>query len=190
MDSESEAEAKSPSGRDNSEEPREPSSAAEIENFGQMVKMAPKLEVQVRSMSLPELAAVCQAAARVKFYDSSLFDPVKLALQRHLRGRSRHKPADIVAVLASLASMNSCDKALFELIETALADYHETQIDAGLRKQILQAVKTLGHKSETTFLKTLAEREANERYSAACLSSATQWQKRDENQKQRTYWWS
>mmetsp|Transcript_122342 Transcript_122342/g.193783 ORF Transcript_122342/g.193783 Transcript_122342/m.193783 type:complete len:260 (+) Transcript_122342:59-838(+) len=171
-------------------EPDEPTSASDIQSFGQMVKMAPKLQAKVRDMGLTELADVCQAAARVKFYDCSLLDALVSATKRHLRGKGRHKPADIVRVLAGLSSINSYDKSLFELIERTLAEYQESQIDAELRKQILKAMTAVGHKSEHPFILAIRDKEAAERYQIACNKSATAWQKRDENQRHRTYWWS
>lgn len=180
---------RSPRHREASES-RGPESASEIQSFGQMVKMAPRLQVKVRHMGLSELAEVCQAAARVKFYDSSFFDSVIVAVKRHLRGKGRHKPADIVHILAGLANINSYDKPLFELIERVLSEYQDSQIDAALRKQILKACAAVGHKSENPFFKNLADKEAVERYQSACNESATMWQKRQDDQRHRTYWWS
>merc|ERR1712176_1304620 len=144
----------------------------------------------VRDMAFSELAAVCQASARVKYYDAPLFDDIIAVAKRHLRGRGRHRPADIVGVLDGLASINSYDKGLFEMIERPLSEYAESQIDAGLRRQILKAVRAVGHKSNHPFMKSIADKEASDRYASACKDSATAWQRRDEGQRNRTYWWS
>eukprot|EP00930_Biecheleria_cincta_P050650 TRINITY_DN35835_c0_g1_i1.p1 TRINITY_DN35835_c0_g1~~TRINITY_DN35835_c0_g1_i1.p1 ORF type:complete len:319 (-),score=53.18 TRINITY_DN35835_c0_g1_i1:84-1040(-) len=173
-------------------DPDESIPASEIQSFGQMIKMAPKFQSKLKTMQMPELAAVCQAAARVKFYDSGFFESVTAAAKRHLsgKGRQKQKPADIVDILDGLAGINACDKPLFELMVQALEDCPQDQIDASLRKRILKAVTASGHKSEHEWLKSLATKEAEERYSRACDASATAWQKRDENNKHRTFWWT
>lgn len=186
---------RSPKRRDTSET-RDASSqqesipASEIQSFGQMLKMAPRFQAKLRTMQMPELAAVCQAAARVKFYDSGFFESVTAAAKRHLSGKGKQKPADIVDILDGLAGINACDKALFELMVQALENCPEREIDAMLRKRLLKAVTAAGHKSEHQLLKSLAKQEAEERYEIACNASATAWQRRDDNNKNRTYWWT
>lgn len=173
-------------------DPQESIPASEIQSFGQMLKMAPEFQAKLRTMPMLELAAVCQAASRVKFYDSDFFESVTAAAKRHLsgKGRQKQKPADVVDILDGLAGINACDKPLFELLVQALEDSPQDQIDASLRKRILKAVTAAGHKSEIQWLKDLATKEAEERYSRACTASATAWQRRDENNKHRTFWWT
>merc|ERR1712113_218486 len=74
------------SGNRGASDPQESIPASEIQSFGQMLKMAPKFQAKLRTMPMLELAAVCQAASRVKFYDSDFFESVAAAAKRHLSG--------------------------------------------------------------------------------------------------------
>merc|ERR1711879_962288 len=136
-----------------------------------------------------ELAGVCQAAARVKFFDASFFDAVKSHLQGKDRGRLRHKPADIIGIIAGLAEINSYNEALFEAAGHALSG-QEGQLDGSMRRQMLRAFSASGHQSDLPLLKTLAQQEKDERYKALCEESATAWQKRDKDQRKREFWWT
>lgn len=191
MDSDEDDEAKSPA----SEREQSPELAdiptSKIVSFGQMVKMAPKLQASCRTMSMEELAAVCSAVARAKFYDASLMDPLTLAIKRHLRARGQQfKPEELVAVFAGLAEVNAYEKQLFELLEQALSECNRAAIHGAMKVAILKAAKQVNYSSERLFLKRIAEEAGKERYDSACQKVLTAWQRRDDTMKKSDFWWT
>lgn len=184
MDSEDEcsAEASSPSRQagdsddQREEQETEPKSVAQVRTLSQMVRMAPQLQRRARSLPLRELADICLAAARVRFYDPSVFGSVTAAALRHLLGKRACEPSEVVDVVVGLADMNAYDRGLFEAAAQALA-YHGGELNSELRARLLKALRDTKHESAVPAIKVLAQKEAEARYERHCAEVAACWQK-------------
>ncbi|CAE7241247.1 unnamed protein product, partial [Symbiodinium pilosum] len=104
-DSENEAERHAPT----------PTTAAEVQTLGQMMRLMESWQRQrgkILRLPMPELSEVCQAAARVKYYDAGSFADIMAAVKVHLRGHISLRPDDIAGVLSGLADVNGYEKEL------------------------------------------------------------------------------
>lgn len=159
--------------------PPPPSSATEVQSLPQMMRMMESWQKQrgkIRRLPMAELAAVCLAAARVRYYDSTSFGEVTAAVKSHLRSRAAMKAEDIAGVITGLADVNAYDKELWELSATALSR-NRGSLERPVRKRILDAFKKVNHQSENRFIQDLGDQEAVARYEAACEEVAAVWQK-------------
>lgn len=134
--------------------------------------MAPDLQRRVRAMPAAELAAVCIAAARVRFYDGPLLESVTAELRRLL---TRHgvsvktiSTSVLVAVLGSLAQLNAYDRDLFAAAARHLgsARCSSDSLDSTQRAQLLEAFRSVKHQGDEAFVDALARRVKSERYEA------------------------
>lgn len=161
------AERREARGKETQDKQFEPS---EVQSFPEMVRSAPRLERRAPDMSASELAALCAAAGRVKFYDASLFSAVAKRLSKLLdrSGRSGGAPRapEIVTVVASLAKLNAYDTKLFTAAARALAGQAAT-LDGALAGRLLDAFRAVGHQGDSAFMEALSLRRKNERYEAA-----------------------
>eukprot|EP00746_Dinoflagellata_sp_MGD_P011013 gnl/MRDRNA2_/MRDRNA2_122946_c0_seq1.p1 gnl/MRDRNA2_/MRDRNA2_122946_c0~~gnl/MRDRNA2_/MRDRNA2_122946_c0_seq1.p1 ORF type:complete len:280 (+),score=63.26 gnl/MRDRNA2_/MRDRNA2_122946_c0_seq1:78-917(+) len=167
-----ESSAASPGGK----EALPPSKASEIQTFSQMMRMASKLHKEAQDLSIQGLAAVCQAASRVKFYDAGIFEAVQSAIRRRLRGRGPFEPGDVVDIITGLADVNAYDRELFEASIRVL-EKMPGQLPQPLRKRVLEACVKVDHGKDLPYLKLLSQLERSARYSAACNDVAAEWQK-------------
>jgi len=161
--------AESPESAD-AEEPPLPASVAEVRSFSEMVRMAPKLHSSAPSMTASELAAICMAAGRVKFYDAALLDTVVVQLRQRLaEGRAGSLHAEeLVSVLASLAGLNAYNQDLFSTIAQVMATTGAAAaLDGGQLKDLLASFKSVKHIGDTAFLESVAQLERQARYEAA-----------------------
>eukprot|EP00439_Symbiodinium_sp_Y106_P019594 s1558_g2.t1 len=169
-DSEHEAERRSPA----------PTTAAEVQTLGQMMRLMESWQRQrgkILRLPMPELSEVCQAAARVKYYDAGSFADIMAAVKVHLRGHTSLRPEDIAGVLSGLADVNGYEKELFDLAAQAL-NRTTGQILRPARKAILDAFKKVKHRTDThTVLREMSEQEAKARYEDKCYEVAASWQK-------------
>lgn len=153
-----------------------PTSYADVETLSQLLRMAPALQEKARRMSLGDLAAACEAAARVRFYDAAVFGAVKAAVRGHLRGRGSFQAGHIASIVTSLAELNAYDRELFSAAARTLE--HGTGLLEGLsRRRILDAFRKVKHDSDQEFLSNLGRQEKAARYEAACEEVATSWQR-------------
>eukprot|EP00971_Amphidinium_carterae_P036709 721271-Amphidinium_carterae.2 len=105
---------------------------------------------KILRMPLAELAAICQAAARVKYYEASAFgERERKECERILPSRSseRPDPSDIAGIVAGLASVNAYDAELFEAAAQILQKHFGTALDRPLRRQIVDAYKKVSSPS-------------------------------------------
>jgi len=157
-----------------------PTSAAEVQTLAQMMRLMESWQRQrgkILRLPMPELSEVCQAAARVKYYDASSFADITAAVKVHLRGHVSLRPEDIAGVLGALADVNAYEKELFDLAAQAL-NRTTGQILRPARKAILEAFKKVKHRTDThTVLREMAEQEAKARYEDKCFEVAASWQK-------------
>lgn len=150
-----------------------PASAAEVSSFSEMVRMAPELQRRAKRGSLPakELAAVCAAAARVRFYDAELLAAVTSEVSRLLARRGSSPAlgvAEIVEVLAGLAQLNAYDQKLFSSAAAHLAALGvSANLSSAQRKMLLEAFQSTKHQGDEAFIEALAEQRRSERYEEA-----------------------
>jgi len=155
------------------EEPPLPASVAEVRSFSEMLRMAPKLHSGAPSMTASELAAICVAAGRVKFYDAALLDTVVAQLRQRLAGcrgglAGGLHAEELVSVLASLAGLNAYNQDLFSTIAQVMATTGAAAaLDGGQLKDLLASFKSVKHVGDTAFLESVAQLERQTRYEAA-----------------------
>lgn len=152
-----------------------PSSASEVQTLSQMVRMTSTLLRAARSMPMKELAAVCQAAARVRYYDGVLFDAVRSAVLSHLRGRGPHDSQHVVDIVAGLADINAYNAEVFDQAVEALSVFADL-LSPLLRRRLLDACSKTKHPHKAALLRFLAEKEREARYESSCLEVAAEWQ--------------
>jgi len=151
-------------------EPSPPRSLADVWSFSQMVRLAPQLHSKAPRMQASELAALCEAAARVKFFDAALFEVVTQALRKNLdRPNAGGLGAEeLTTVVAGLADLNVYDKDLFSKAARALAAGGAAErLDAGRRRQLLESFRAVKHKGDEAFLEALSQRVRSEKYEEA-----------------------
>merc|ERR1712019_256323 len=118
----------------------------------------------------------CQAAARVKYYEASMFGDVTSAIKVHLRSRNLCSPEDIADIVTGLADINAYNQDLFELAIRALS-HSGSQLERTVRRKIVEAFKKVNHQTDLPILRVLAQQEKAARYEAACEEVAACWQK-------------
>lgn len=147
-----------------------PSSVEEVQSFSEMMRMAPALQERAADMPPAEVAAVCAALARVRFYDAALLEALttrirKLVTQRSAGGLSSGM---LVTILSGLAELNTYDKEVFRSAVSALAAPGGAQgLDMAQRKQLLGALKAVKHTGAEAFIDMLSQRVGAERYETA-----------------------
>lgn len=173
-----------------------PSNANDVQTFAQMVRYAEKVQNKITEMNIEDLAGVCQALSRVKFYDGELLEKVNQTLRRLLRrgrpGESQnpHKPEHVIGVVAGLADVNAYDKDIFE---SALQAIRHQPLTPVIREKIVTVYITqVKHKSSSAgpFLQQLSIDVKNTRYERMAEEVATSWQKRGPEQRNQQYWWT
>jgi hypothetical protein len=152
-----------------------PVSAVDVHTLSQMMRFMQQFpRAKLLRLPMAECAAVCEAAARVRYYDASVFGDLASSIRVHLRSRSPLDPAHIVAVVAGLADVNAYDKEVFELASQAI-DRCKGQIERGDRRKMLDACKKVKHDSK--YLKDISMQEGAARYEDAKSDVAACWQK-------------
>lgn len=146
------------------EPPPLPASAAEVKTFAEMVRMAPGLRAGAPRMAAEELAAICLAAGRVKFYDAALIETVGVHLSRRCGDLAADK---LVEVLSSFAGLNAYNRELFSAAARTLGNGAASCLDASQLKVLVTSFKSVKHTNDAVFLETLAQRERQARYEAA-----------------------
>lgn len=150
-----------------------PASVGEVQNFPQMVRMAPSLQRRAATMSAAELVAVCAAAARVKFYDAALFGAVTAGLRRQLARSSANsgrglRNGELIVVLSSLAELNAYDREIFSTAARAFAGSGVVEgLDAAQRQTLLSSFKAVKHEGDDELVNHLVQKTKQERYEIA-----------------------
>lgn len=166
--------------KDSDEEPiAVPSSASEVQSLVQMMRLMESWQRQrgkILRLPMAELAQVCLACARVKYFDSQSFADIIAAVKVHLRSYIQLKADDVGGVLSGLADVNAYDKELFELAASAL-NRTAGHLQRPARKVILDAFKKVKHRSENSSLREMSEQEAKARYEERCSEVAASWQR-------------
>lgn len=150
-----------------------PATVGEVNNFPQMVRIAPSLQRRAATMSAAELVAVCAAAARVKFYDAALFGAVTAGLRRQLARSTANsgrglKTGELVVVLGSLAELNAYDREIFSTAARAFAGSGVVEgLDAAQRQQLLSSFKAVKHEGDEDLVNHLVRKTKEERYEIA-----------------------
>lgn len=162
-----------------SEEPAQsvPNCAAEVQSLGQMMRLMESWQRQrgrILRLPMAELSQVCQACARVKYFDSQSFADIIAAVKVHLRSYVQLKADDVGGVLSGLADVNAYDKEVFDLAASAM-NRTAGHLQRPARKVILDAFKKVNHRSNS--LREMSEHEAKARYDERCSEVAASWQR-------------
>lgn len=155
-----------------------PKSAEEVETLSQMMSLIENFERgKLLRMPMADIAELCKAAARVRYYDQATFGDVTSAMRVHFRGRGNLNADHIATIVGCLADVNAYDRDLFEAAAKAIGNKCSGNLDPGLRRVLLNAFKKYNHKSEEAIIPFLLQQEKTARYSAACEEVAACWQK-------------
>jgi len=152
------------------EEPPLPDSVTEVQSFSEMVRMTPKLKAEAPRMSAPDLAAICVAAGRVKFYDADLLDAVARELKHRLRASTPWviQPQEVASVLISLAELNAYNRELFSEAVRILGSGNQCMsLDSKCLTQLLASLRSVKHSGDDDFMEALTRVERHARYEAA-----------------------
>lgn len=147
-----------------------PASVEEVQSFSEMLRMAPALAERASDMAPAEVAAVCAASARVRFYDGPLLQAIRGRLRKLLTQRSAGGLSSgmLVTILTGLAELNSYDREVFVNAVSALASPGAAnQLDKAQRKQLLESLKLVKHTGAEAFIDMLSQRVGAERYETA-----------------------
>lgn len=160
MDSGDEASASS--GEEVSEKAAVPA-PKEVETLGQMLRLSESLIGRANDLPPSELVDICQAAARVKFYDPSLFkDTLGPALIRRFRNGLSSDSSDkrlsidgVIEVLSTLTSLNAASalSQVFESAADALKDHGG--FTTSQRKLITDVYASASREKDVAFLQQL-----------------------------------
>ncbi|CAJ1422941.1 unnamed protein product [Effrenium voratum] len=153
-----------------------PTTAAEVQSLSQMMRLMENWQRsrgKILRLPMAELSQVCQACARVKYFDAASFADIIAAVKVHLRSYCQLKADEVGGVLSGLADVNAYDKELFELAAQAL-NRTAGHLQRPARKVILDAFKKVKHRSENGQLKEMQEQEGKARYEEKC-SEAREW---------------
>jgi len=135
-----------------------------------MLRMAPKLQADAPHLPAQELAEICVAAGRVKFYDATLLDMVALQLSKRLSGGRCEgviAAQQLVDVLASFAGLNAYNRELFAAAARALvADGAASYLEASQLKVLVDSFKSVKHTDDAAY-EALSQWERHARYEAA-----------------------
>jgi len=146
-----------------------PTSVSGVRLFSEMLRMAPSLQDRAAQLPDGELAAVCDASARVGFYDSMLFAAVTQQLRRRLRRTSNTFSAqDLVAIVGGLAELNAYDREVFSEVARALGGPGlVSSLTTEQRKRLLASFKSAKHDGNHEFIEALAQQYGSDKYEAA-----------------------
>lgn len=154
-----------------------PVSAVEVQTMSQMMRFMDQFpRAKLLRLPMAECAAVCEAAARVRYYDATVFSDLIPAIRVHLRSKTPQNPAHVVAVVEGLADVNAYEFELFELAAQTV-ERNSSKLDRSGRRRILASFKKVNHKSKQPFCQKLAEQEGAARYEDARNSVETSWQR-------------
>lgn len=154
----------------------------EVQLLSEMMRLAESwTRATVLRKPLAELASICRAAARVKYYDGSIFGDVNAAIKQQLRAcRGPPKAEDLAGVVFSLAEINAYDKGVWDAISSGL-DMHGGAIEMPWRTQIIMAFRKYNHDMMTPALQLMIQWDKQSRYEAACDEVKTSWQSASNN---------
>lgn len=115
-----------------------PASMRDIETFSEFLRLSPAIRDSCMRFSAEELTALCETAARLKFFDLELFDTVFV----HLRCRIRWGQFSIdmvTSVANALIDLNACDQEVFG----DLTAWLKTRVEQMSKAQRLHWLKLL-----------------------------------------------
>eukprot|EP00931_Biecheleriopsis_adriatica_P121042 TRINITY_DN96120_c0_g1_i1.p1 TRINITY_DN96120_c0_g1~~TRINITY_DN96120_c0_g1_i1.p1 ORF type:complete len:287 (-),score=59.02 TRINITY_DN96120_c0_g1_i1:30-890(-) len=123
-----------------------PASMRDIETFSEFLRLSPAIQDAAMKFSADELTALCETAARLKFFDGELFEGVFV----HLRCRIRWGQFDIhqvTSVCAALVDLNATDPEVFRDVTQWLLPRVGTMSKA-MRLQWLKLMAAVGHRHD------------------------------------------
>eukprot|EP00747_Dinoflagellata_sp_TGD_P028079 gnl/TRDRNA2_/TRDRNA2_133023_c0_seq3.p1 gnl/TRDRNA2_/TRDRNA2_133023_c0~~gnl/TRDRNA2_/TRDRNA2_133023_c0_seq3.p1 ORF type:complete len:196 (-),score=40.51 gnl/TRDRNA2_/TRDRNA2_133023_c0_seq3:67-654(-) len=107
-----------------------PESMRDISSFGHFLQLTPALRNAAAELTAQQLTELCEAAARIKFFDGELFD--------------------VTLVVASLVDLNACDSSIFSAAAPAIMPHISTMSKAQ-RLQWLKLLAAAKHPCDEEF---------------------------------------
>jgi len=161
------------------DEPPPPKTLAEVHTFSQMVRYIESMaRGAILRLPMEQLAQLCQACARVRYFDGAVHGDVCSAIKVHVRGRASIKPEHVADILEGFAELNAYDKEVFELsIQSLSSMVAGGTLDGRSRSRIVAAVKKVNHQSDDPVVEAMRLQQKAARYEQACNEVAACWQK-------------
>eukprot|EP00927_Polykrikos_kofoidii_P072313 TRINITY_DN68446_c0_g1_i1.p1 TRINITY_DN68446_c0_g1~~TRINITY_DN68446_c0_g1_i1.p1 ORF type:complete len:324 (+),score=54.43 TRINITY_DN68446_c0_g1_i1:81-1052(+) len=130
-----------------------PASLGDVETFGEFVRVTPAIMRAAATLPAAELAALCQTAARLKYFDTDLFGEVF----KHVEARLRSAEFDILqvtAVVAALVELNAYNAGVFSAAATSLLP-RISDLSKAQRLQWIKLFAAVGHTGDEAFAEAL-----------------------------------
>eukprot|EP00747_Dinoflagellata_sp_TGD_P028078 gnl/TRDRNA2_/TRDRNA2_133023_c0_seq2.p1 gnl/TRDRNA2_/TRDRNA2_133023_c0~~gnl/TRDRNA2_/TRDRNA2_133023_c0_seq2.p1 ORF type:complete len:215 (-),score=46.28 gnl/TRDRNA2_/TRDRNA2_133023_c0_seq2:67-711(-) len=126
-----------------------PESMRDISSFGHFLQLTPALRNAAAELTAQQLTELCEAAARIKFFDGELFDDVFVNIRKRLR-KAEFNVAQVTLVVASLVDLNACDSSIFSAAAPAIMPHISTMSKAQ-RLQWLKLLAAAKHPCDEEF---------------------------------------
>ncbi|CAE7428015.1 Gamt, partial [Symbiodinium pilosum] len=123
-----------------------PASMRDIQTFSEFLRLSPAIQEASMKMSAEELTALCETAARLKFFDGELFEAVFV----HIRCRIRWGQFDlhqVTAVAQHLVDLNAIDQDVFRDVTQWLLP-RVGSMSKAMRLQWLKLMAAIGQKTD------------------------------------------
>lgn len=127
----------------------------QVHSFGRMMLFAPAIQSKLRkgSLSPSEVAALCRALARTKFFDRELLDDLYEVLRTMLAGSkiSVLQTSDVIKCLKALNAYNrEVCSAISRCFTSKILD-----LEVATRNEWLEAFRAFDHKTDPGFMQIL-----------------------------------
>lgn len=126
------------------EPPAELPSLRDIASFSEFLRLSPLILLRAPELPVHELAALCETAARLKFFDKELFEPIFDILIAKIGQLSVEQ---ITAVAVSIIDLNAYSPPVFSAAASALAPV-VGKLSNPQRLQWLKLLAAAGHCDE------------------------------------------
>lgn len=126
--------------------PKLPASMRDIQTFSEFLRLSPAIQEASMKMSADELTALCETAARLKFFDGELFEAVFV----HIRCRIRWGQFDVhqvTAVAQHLVDLNATDPEVFRDM-TQWLQHRVSTMSKAQRLQWLKLLAAAGNRND------------------------------------------
>ncbi|CAK0860846.1 unnamed protein product [Prorocentrum cordatum] len=114
-----------------------------VGSLSAFLRLGPAIRRAAPHLPPAELVALCETAARLRFYDAELFEHAFVFLVAHVRAR-RLSAEQITSVAASLVELNACNAGVFSAAAAALLP-EVGKLPKQMRLQWLKLLAAAGH---------------------------------------------
>lgn len=126
-----------------------PTSISEVRTFSEFLRFGPTLKAEAAQMSVEELTATCETAARLKFFDGELFDRVFMHIREKMSS-GHFSVEQITTVAASLVDLNAYKSDIFSAAARILLPL-VGQLSKAMRLHWLKLLAAAKHTNDESF---------------------------------------